>query len=658
MIFSPQELIYKLETAVGRRAFNFGLVALAVLMLVVGYNWRAYRNLAAPEAMDAAQVARNLAEGRGYTTWFIRPFGMYLLQQHNQLQPGALEPARLADPAQLKGTHPDLANPPVYPVMLAGLMKVFRFHYVLPDKPLPFWSNGAAFWRYQPDFLIALFNQFLFLMVVVVVYFLARRLFDRAVAALSAVLLLGSELFWRFTVSGLSTMLLLLIFLGLVWCLLLLAEEKEEPRRSPAGLLALAGLLGGLAGLGALTRYSFGWLILPVLIFILICAPSRRWALGLAALAVFALVMAPWVARNYSVCGAPFGTATYALYENTSLFPEFRLQRSLEPDFSRSILVLFWHKLVLNSRQIIQSDFPRLGGSWLGAFFLAGLMVQFQKPAVQRLRYFLLGCLLVLGVVQVLGRTQLAETTPDINSENLLVLAAPLVMIYGVRLFCLLLEQIPLPFLSWRYAIIGGFGVIVSLPLLLALLPPRTIPVAYPPYYPPAIQAAARFAQPGELIMSDIPWAMAWYGQRQSVWLTLRAGPNLMDLRPTPDSKAPIAHEDFFAIHDYQKPVQALFLTSVTLDKLNSRELSPWYRTGEQNWGSLVFQSLPSLPRSATNYPVNLNLAVYHAEPEEGLVVVGIKNRPQTSFPLRYLQPGWPGQFLLTSRPNPLPGAP
>ena len=29
----------------------------------------------------------------------------------------------------INGRHPDLANPPVYPVMLAGLMKMLPFHW-------------------------------------------------------------------------------------------------------------------------------------------------------------------------------------------------------------------------------------------------------------------------------------------------------------------------------------------------------------------------------------------------------------------------------------------------------------------------------------------------------------------------------------------------
>ena len=66
------------------------------------------------------------------------------------------------------------------------------------------------------------------------------------------------------------------------------------------------------------------------------------------------------------------------------------------------------------------------------------------------MRYFLLGCVVVLSLAQALGRTQLSEESPEINSENLLVLLAPLVLVYGVSLFYLLLEQMRLPFPELR----------------------------------------------------------------------------------------------------------------------------------------------------------------------------------------------------------------
>ena len=198
-----QEIIHKIEVGAGPRFFRIGLLVLAVALLTVGYNWRGFKNMACQEAMDAAQVGRNISQGKGYTTLFIRPLSMYLLRKHALDTGGAIAGPKAADPSQIKGMHPDLANPPVYPFLLAGVMKVLPFRYLLPSKPKPFWSYNGKFWRYEPDFLIGLVNQLLFFGAITLTFFLARRLFDSRVAWLSAALLLGTELLWRFSVSGL-----------------------------------------------------------------------------------------------------------------------------------------------------------------------------------------------------------------------------------------------------------------------------------------------------------------------------------------------------------------------------------------------------------------------------------------------------------------------
>ena len=447
-----QDVLHKLEVASVNRLFRVSLAVLAVLLLTVVYNWRGFRNMATQEAMDAAQVARNIAQGKGYTTLFIRPFSIFLVKRHNEEVQGLQTIGRLPDRddlARLRGMHPDLANPPLYPVALAALMKIAPFKYDATTTK-PFWSINGRFLRFEPDFLIALFNQLLFLGLLFQVFYLARRLFDPGVAWLSAGLLLGMELLWRFSVSGLSTMLLLVIFLGLAWCVVLFEEEVRVPKWGPSGVLVLAALTGAMVGLGALTRYAFGWLIIPVLVFLVLFGGQRRVVLALLCFATFAALLTPWIIRNYNVSGTPFGTATYAVVESTILYPEYRLERSLEPDFSQLVMSQlgpFWFKLNSNLRQIVTNELPRLGGSWITAFFLVGLMIGFRSPAISRLRYFLMGCLAVLMIAQALGRTALSDDSPELNSENLLVLLAPLVMVYGVSLFYILLDQMRLPFL-------------------------------------------------------------------------------------------------------------------------------------------------------------------------------------------------------------------
>src|SRR5258708_3580153 len=100
MMLSLQDLINKIEGVGGSRYLRYALGLLALVLVLVAYDLRAYRNMAAPEAMDAAQLARNISTGKGYTTQFVRPFSMFLVKRVNE-QPGALDPSRI------KAAHPD-----------------------------------------------------------------------------------------------------------------------------------------------------------------------------------------------------------------------------------------------------------------------------------------------------------------------------------------------------------------------------------------------------------------------------------------------------------------------------------------------------------------------------------------------------------------------
>ena len=563
-----QKLIHMSEVGAGSRYLRFLVLGLAVVGLALVYNLRAYRNLATQEAMHSAQLARNIADGKGYTTFFIRPFSLYLVQSHNQAKHAAAPATTNLDFAQIKfNLHPDLANPPVYPVVLAGLMTVRSFRYPV-ELMKPFWSDNSHFWRYQPDFQIAVFNEVLLLVVVGLTFFLARKLFDVNVAWLAALLTIGCELLWQFSVSGLSTLLLMVIFLGLTWCVLRIEEMVREPQPRPNWLLGLALASGVLTGVGALTRYAFGWTIIPVALFLFFFSGQRRVLHTLAALGAFVVVLIPWVIRNYAVSGTPFGTAGFAIVEGTGLFPRFQLERSVHPDLTHALwLKLYVTKLLGNAHDILVNDLPRLGGSWVSILFLAGLLLGFRGMAVRRMRYFLLMCLGTFIVVQALGQTQLSNESPGVNSEDLLVLLVPLVFCYGVSFFFTFLEQMKLPVLQLRYAVIAVFAVLSCLPMIFTLLSPKASPVVYPPYYPPDIQNTAGWMKENELMMSDVPWAVAWYGRHQCVWLTLNA------------------QDDFFAINDYLKPVQALYLTPGTMD---GKFVSELLRSGEHSWGSFI----------------------------------------------------------------------
>ncbi|MGZ8898946.1 MAG: hypothetical protein ACXW3Z_02535 [Limisphaerales bacterium] len=599
--FGLQEWIHKLEEGDGAKFIRLGLFFLALLALAALWHIREATNFSSMDAMDSAQLARNIADGKGYTTQFVRAFSIALIEQHQ----GRTNPELLTKP------HPDLANPPVYPVLLAGLLKLMPVNWEITEQ---------FFWRYQPEWFIGGFNQLLFFIVLFFVYRISARLFDRAVGALAVVLMALTEIYWQFTTSGLSTMLLIALCLWLVDVLISIemgsrAEVADAPERAPDAapsrskgwLLGMAAYAGVIVGLMALTRYSMGWLIVPVAVFLGVVVARARGAAAAVSVAVFVLCLAPWLARNYSISGTLFGTAGYAIHQGTSAFPGHVLGRSMPTDVGLAMnkveVAQYPRKLFVNGRDILTDELPRVAGNWISALFLGSMLIPFRSVTLRRLKVFL-GCTLLLFlVVQALGRTALSTDAPQINSENLLFVFTPMFFVFGCGFFFVLLDQIVFPAQWMRSLAMAGFVALLSLPMLFRLLPPRALPFDYPPYYPPYIQRVSNWMEPQELMMSDMPWAVAWYGNRQCIWTTLDVGEN--------------ARDDFYRINDEYKALHGLYLTPITT---NQRFLTEMRQGREGSWAKFY-----------------LDVAV-------------MKNLP-TGFPMKMAPPGMlPDQLFLSDR--------
>ncbi len=589
-----QELIHALEVGAGARYLRLAALILGVVSVAVVYNLREFKNLHSEDAMDAAQVARNIAEGRGFTTRCIRPLSMGVLIQHREDRS-----------PEIRGEHPDLANPPLYPLVLAAFMKVPG----LFDHQIPSQKEGQ-FRRYQPDFAIAFINQGFFFIAVGLTWRLARRLFDARVALLTTLALLGCDILWQFSTSGQATMFALALFLCLVNTLHALdAGNRREPPLGGVPTVVLALCAGLLCALLLLTRYSLGILILPVLVYLATAIPGRRVLLPALAAVVFFGAISPWLVRNWQVSGNPFGIAPYSIVQETATFSENWLDRVIEPDVSKVSTDEVLRKFFIGATRMVREELPQLGGSWLTAFFLVGFLVPFIDVARSRLRWFALGSLACVAFAQILSRTHLSVDTPQINSENLIILLSPLVFMFGMALVALLVFSLDVTMEIWRTVILGVIVAILWLPLALAFGPPRNSAIVYPPYYPPTIQNVAQWFEPSELIMTDMPWAVAWYGNRQAILLS-----------PSPD-------KDYLDISDWHKTVNGLYLTRITLDQ---RFLSGWVLNARK-WGRFIIEILTrgEVPKG---FPLRRAPSFMTTFPDH--VLLSDKNRWQESLPI------------------------
>ena len=537
-----QEIIHSLEEGKWAKRIRGLVLLLLIGSLGLVYYLNLTRSFTAPEAMDAAQLARNIAEGRGYTTQFIRPLSLDILRQQ-----GAVSDV------ELRSKFPDITNPPVYPMLLAALMKVLPFEFEIDLQ------KANEFKQYQPEFLIWLLNQALFFVALIQVFRLGEKLFDPSVAWCAALLFLGTELYWKFSTSGLPTMLLLVLFLALGKTLVRLEERGNDGVPRGGGWFAgMALWAGALAGLGGLTRYGFAWVILPVLVYLGWFMGRHRGRTVAMALLGFLLVMSPWLVRNAQLSGNLFGTAGLALYSQTDAFPGDTLERTLFYEPSDAPVngqneikvrvadhVGLWdieNKLKRNLRHLLVHELPQFSGSWFAVVCLVGLVVPFRNRSLRRLRVFLLMTLAVFALGQALGRTHLSAANgtlaellarslgqgapvtaaSGVNGENLLALLGPVSFLFGAGLFFSLLDRWKVDLPEMRLAASTGLVISASLPMALSFLLPHPYPVADPPYHPVRLQSLrsvpAEYGLAGikedDLLMSDIPWAVAWYGNQ------------------------------------------------------------------------------------------------------------------------------------------------
>jgi len=209
------------------------------------------------------------------------------------------------------------------------------------------------------------------------------------------------------------------------------------------------------------------------------------------------------------------------------------------------------------------------------ALFIAGLLLPFRNAVLGRMRWFAVSCLGTLLFAQALSQTELSKDSPVVNSENLLIIVFPIIVIYGTSLLFNLLEQFAAP--ATRFIIVGIFFLLATAPLILAFFTPHPPPVVYPPYAPPWIQSKANYIDRNQWVACDIPWAMAWYGNRTAVWLPLRPG------------AATNAHESFYEARQLH-PVSSLYLTAKTLKSVDTQAILEWRHSQAQDQDWEAFQ--------------------------------------------------------------------
>jgi hypothetical protein len=158
--------------------------------------------------------------------------------------------------------------------------------------------------------------------------------------------------------------------------------------------------------------------------------------------------------------------------------------------------------------------FDFLGMNAMALMFFASLLHRFKLSNAASFRPILLlmwfGALLGMGVFGV---------TENISPNQFHILFVPLFLFYGLSFLMVLWTRLEIHNPKFKSAFIALLLLLCALPLIGTLLSGPDRAIQWPPYVPPFIAILGDWFEENEAICSDMPWAVAWYAQRQSLLL-------------------------------------------------------------------------------------------------------------------------------------------
>jgi hypothetical protein len=493
----------QLDTGVIIRRSLFFLV---LITLTLGNLFVLFRGLNSPQAMDQAQISREIARGNGFTTKMIRPVAYYQAQKAQNSSISFIG-------------FQDTYHSPLNPLINAAVLKLIR-----ADDP-DAWQMGENEMVFPLDRVIATVSTLFFLMAIGVNYLLISRIFDVKIAGVCAILMLFCETFWNYSLSGLPQMLMLLLFSCAIYFVYRAVEAAAEGRTS----MTPAIIAGVFFTLLALTHWMTVWIALGYIIFAAI-AFRPRGIVGLSVVALLILAAVGPILRNQTITDSPFGTAFLTLYGGLGSGSESAVMRTTdleaEPLVLDGLILKILRTTLLQATDII----PFLGGIIVAPLFFIALLHPFKRAAIANFRW----AILLMWVSAALGLAFFGISKNELDPNQLHLLFAPIMMAYGLAFISILWSRLDFvattPILRnvHHFVIIG----ICALPLILSL--PSKVKIGmhlkdrggvphWPPYYAPALNSKKAglkgWITDKQITFSDQPWAVAWYADRISVWL-------------------------------------------------------------------------------------------------------------------------------------------
>jgi 4-amino-4-deoxy-L-arabinose transferase-like glycosyltransferase len=438
------------------------LFLVAVIIVWYSYFQIHFAGLQAGDAMQYGAAARNLLSGRGFTEGSIWPRELLYTPR-----------------------SPFYANriQPFLPLVVTGIFAIF----------------GVS------DIAVAVASGLFFVLLIPAVFLLGRVLYGEAAAWLTALLVLFDRTMLQFSISGLTE--LTFAFL-LVFPLLLVTRWHSNPGRWVAGMVL---------GLAFLTRPGAIVYLLPIIIYVAVSDHDKsrfaRFLLG------FIITLLPFLAWKYVRFGDPFlEVNSVLLLRNSTAFPGETIVRLIESVSPFSYVIS--HPDVL-LRKLISGIERYYGAIWrlTNPYIMAVFVVAaFQIGTAIRERDATVGFRLLVYILFGLGVILASVTSPE-EGVRLLVPFVPLLVILAS-------ERLIATVKNWG-ASHAVRGIAITLFAIFVVWPTWYYDFYRFPVHPqnrlwPQLGAILQTStRPGDLVISNHPNELCWYGNREVLELPL-----------------------------------------------------------------------------------------------------------------------------------------
>ena len=482
------------------------LFFLILIILTLGNLFVLFQGLNSPQAMDQAQISREIARGNGFTTKVIRPVAYYQAQKTMGTTPSFF-------------LFEDTYHSPLNPLLNVAVLKLIG----ADDSNV--WQMNVNEYVFPLDRVIATVSTLFFLMAIGVNYLLVSRIFDAKIAGVCAILMLFCETFWNYSLSGLPQMLMLLLFSCAIYFVYRAVEAASEGRVAMTPAL-VAGVFFTLL---ALTHWMTVWIALGYIIFAAISFRPR----GIVGISILALILVPAIfvmMRNSTHSGSPFGTAFLTLYNGLGNGSEGAVMRTTDLETEPLILDGLISKILRTTLLQATDIIPFLGGIVVAPLFFIALLHPFKRASIASFRW----AIFLMWVFAALGMAFFGVSKDALDPNQMHLLFAPIMTAYGIAFVSILWSRLEVVAATPLLRNVHLFVIVAICALPLALTLPRSVQNGlnsrdhgglphWPPYFAPVLNSKESglkgWVKEKQIVFSDQPWAVAWYADRVSIWL-------------------------------------------------------------------------------------------------------------------------------------------